>query len=932
MTLPKCLGSVFRLQQFKCRLHNKSFSARCLSYSDQSHVCHQANRQRRVHVSNSVGDFRLWDFTCIDNLAKQFPRCLQTDAKMAKTDAKMAETDAKMAETDGILADIHEIKNADELLKVFETTGVDQLGPVHVAAALEKLTTTFYAKMDQYPWFQCQNHTIGYIQLVMNKQLELVTTELRRHDVYKLLLKLVDKHFNDLNGLQHSVIYLSLTRLGLAPEDDLSVRLLVRAPDLSHDASFQTLVHFCTMQLSQNRRNPILTHRILEKLRQDLDSYNLERDESNLENMAQLLLSVSYLMSESLCERILDKIKLIIDRNPQVLHDPDILGTMLRLGRRIIVRFSPDKATHQQWIFNHCENTLRNWEDFSLFNDNHIAEICSNLQFGMRYRKEFSAKFRRRSLELIGKKKICVISNLCYAFDSSIPPQERRVIETALIQTIEDADLLNLSNLAESLRLMNCTNVDLLDKFQEKVIENLESVFEYVTRFEKIVRCLLWKNFINPENERVFVQALLQSLNGGKTQFGTRLWSIAMAATYLLQNTRYVIPDILYRKLVDIIPQCSVKDLYPVMIAMNSFQKPMAASTQSQLYHLQTMIYTSIIERLDSILSINLLTSMLRDLVMKSRSPDPNLIEKLMNLYVSFSHPDVTNEDKYMKIIGIHSRLSYHSPLVLDNLTEYALKDIDDMEMRKLLSLYSLLMKVGYVPQNMDALVENTMVKYERVKEAMRIPDRILLFRGLAELQIFPKKQIMDLFSLDFIQLVDKHIAENPSDKKYIEHNMMNLNRSVVLECPELDVPWFHEQYCKQELSVTDQPRSIFMAQVGDILSDIFGGWEYVRRWVFTPYYHTINFEVVLDSNGDPVNLVQIKSLPDNCQRLAIRTLFYSQYCYHRRTLNGFEKAKQRHLQLLGYKIVEIPLHDWNSMGLSDKDSKVDYIKQKISS
>ena len=28
---------------------------------------------------------------------------------------------------------------------------------------------------------------------------------------------------------------------------------------------------------------------------------------------------------------------------------------------------------------------------------------------------------------------------------------------------------------------------------------------------------------------------------------------------------------------------------------------------------------------------------------------------------------------------------------------------------------------------------------------------------------------------------------------------LMILNRNCVLECPELDVPWFHEEYCKKK-------------------------------------------------------------------------------------------------------------------------------------
>ena len=41
-------------------------------------------------------------------------------------------------------------------------------------------------------------------------------------------------------------------------------------------------------------------------------------------------------------------------------------------------------------------------------------------------------------------------------------------------------------------------------------------------------------------------------------------------------------------------------------------------------------------------------------------------------------------------------------------------------------------------------------------------------------------------------------IAE-PDRRLFLKNMMMQLNRSVILECPHLDVPWFHEEYCQEQ-------------------------------------------------------------------------------------------------------------------------------------
>lgn len=38
-----------------------------------------------------------------------------------------------------------------------------------------------------------------------------------------------------------------------------------------------------------------------------------------------------------------------------------------------------------------------------------------------------------------------------------------------------------------------------------------------------------------------------------------------------------------------------------------------------------------------------------------------------------------------------------------------------------------------------------------------------------------------------------------PDRQLILKNIMMQLNRSVILECPHLDVPWFHQHYCEDQ-------------------------------------------------------------------------------------------------------------------------------------
>ena len=46
---------------------------------------------------------------------------------------------------------------------------------------------------------------------------------------------------------------------------------------------------------------------------------------------------------------------------------------------------------------------------------------------------------------------------------------------------------------------------------------------------------------------------------------------------------------------------------------------------------------------------------------------------------------------------------------------------------------------------------------------------------------------------------------------------MMELNRSVILDCPQLDVPWFHASYCENHTISRGRPTSKGISRTGRV-------------------------------------------------------------------------------------------------------------------
>uniref|UniRef100_A0A8C9Y8V8 FAST kinase domains 1 n=1 Tax=Sander lucioperca TaxID=283035 RepID=A0A8C9Y8V8_SANLU len=229
----------------------------------------------------------------------------------------------------------------------------------------------------------------------------------------------------------------------------------------------------------------------------------------------------------------------------------------------------------------------------------------------------------------------------------------------------------------------------------------------------------------------------------------------------------------------------------------------------------------------------------------------------------------------------------------------------------------------------------------------------VLLAYTLAVADCFPEELVKEIFSIDFLGKLDAQLETLPDNLNMRTRlRLMELNRAVCLECPEFQVPWFHERYCQQLQKKGNGTVSPVQQQIHKMLGEVLGGINCVRVAVVTPYFYTADFECILDKDLQPLpysepSTLQISDrgkvhwgtssvenirdeLPPGAQRVAVDFLDSKSFCKNSHHMKGEALMRKRHLEILGYSVVQIPHFEWNSMELSTPDAWKDYLKKNL--
>ncbi|CAL8370180.1 unnamed protein product [Arctogadus glacialis] len=290
---------------------------------------------------------------------------------------------------------------------------------------------------------------------------------------------------------------------------------------------------------------------------------------------------------------------------------------------------------------------------------------------------------------------------------------------------------------------------------------------------------------------------------------------------------------------------------------------------------------------------------------------------------------------------------------LLDRIATVTLKDIDKIHPS---ATYATLLPFAVLNYDSPTADELFDVCIEHLKPHIRSFDPhmlVLLAYALVVADCFPEEVFREIFNVDFLAKLDAHLETMPDLLNMrIRLRLMEVNRAVCLECPEYQVPWFHARYCQQLQKKGSFSSSLVQKQIHKILAEVLGGADRARASVLTPYFYTIDFECVLDRYNRPVaysepNSLQItdggkvqwraeptetvmNELPPGAQRVAVDFLDSKAFCKNSRHMKGETGMRKRHLEIMGYRVVQIPHYEWNSMELSTQDAWVGYLKKKI--
>ncbi|NWI85447.1 FAKD1 protein, partial [Pitta sordida] len=295
-------------------------------------------------------------------------------------------------------------------------------------------------------------------------------------------------------------------------------------------------------------------------------------------------------------------------------------------------------------------------------------------------------------------------------------------------------------------------------------------------------------------------------------------------------------------------------------------------------------------------------------------------------------------------------KTNHHCPALFDRIASVTVENIHKIHPSEIYFIIFLFSALNY---DNEEFFKSCIQHLTSDLSYFEIYQLVLLGHILAVAGYFPPVLITTIFNVSFLSKLDAQLQVlSDTQKQRVCSQLMKLNRAVCLECPEFHIPWFHEQYCQRILHNSTNRINALQQHVHGLLTEILGGSQYSRMSVLTPYYYKIDFECVLDENKKPLACVaqniptddvggiylrqEVRdegrmTLPPGAQRIALEFLdsraFSKDYSRH---LKGEPAVKKRHLEMLGYRVVQIPHFKWNSMGLSTKGEQLEYLTQQL--
>ncbi|XP_030827371.1 FAST kinase domain-containing protein 3, mitochondrial [Camarhynchus parvulus] len=230
---------------------------------------------------------------------------------------------------------------------------------------------------------------------------------------------------------------------------------------------------------------------------------------------------------------------------------------------------------------------------------------------------------------------------------------------------------------------------------------------------------------------------------------------------------------------------------------------------------------------------------------------------------------------------------------------------------------------LNYLPPSASSLFRKLeTVLHTRLRHFQ--PHTLLnLLHSCVLIQRYPINFLPKIFSPYFLQKLQAH---PPGLNRVAMSQLTQLFLTVTLECPFYEGPKLLSKYQVKAFPTPQSSLDVHLfKRVKTGLLYLLKKRIYFASEVSTPYFYVVDVEIKLDEEGFVLPAAQLEEVH---RRIALCVDGQNRFCAHSHNLLGEEAIKQRHLQLLGYEVVQIPFFEIESLQNTRKIA--DYLHKKI--
>ncbi|XP_024895267.1 FAST kinase domain-containing protein 1, mitochondrial isoform X3 [Pteropus alecto] len=628
----------------------------------------------------------------------------------------------------------------------------------------------------------------------------------------------------------------------------------------------------------------------------------------DLRSLSVLMVSISSLISQRFQDQLVNKTELLFDT---------IDSSQVNIARRIVQFLRNIKYSYYP-LLERCNKVF-------LSHVNHldlesISKILSLYHFLQFHSFEFVLMAKKRLTEMIPQfDHPASFVKLFVALGPMAGPEEKKQLESTILLMSEELTSQQALAVMGAMEEMESRNSRLIKKIASILHKHLDDYKP--VELLKITKALIFLHF---QSKELFVK--LKELLHSYLKISVKPSEISSLVCAISMLPSPHLDEVGISRIEAVLPQCDLNDL-------NGFATSILRWIQYDCMHLDsTGKQLKLLQKLDhyghqSLQKCNNLNLLWEEL--KSLKGDWFAQSLLEETIATLQR--LVDEINYMNVAGIASfisRTNYLSTLLLDRIASVVLQQIEKIHPFSVLAIILPFSILNYDP-----------------------PQRNEFFGTcIQHLNSYLKDLLKTIFNIKFLDRLDSQLELLCSSlNRRVQFRLMELNRAVCLECPEYQIPWFHDRFC-QHYNKDIGSMNGAQQQISKMLAEILGGINCVKASVLTPYYHMIDFECILDKRKKPLpygshNITLGKlpemhwesntqivgsRLPPGAERIALEFLDLRAFCTNIPHLKGKSAMKKRHLEILGYRVIQIPHFEWNSMALSTKDARMDYLRERI--